>query len=501
MVIKVATWNVCLGIRNKKDYIIDTLRKENIDICMIQEAEIPKDYPTNLLSSIDYKIESENCSVKARCAALIKNNINYTRRQDLEGEDNCIIVFDLKVENNYRLINVYRTFNPPANRTLKEKFTLQMNQIHLALNENPNLIPIVLGDFNLDDSKHNDIRYRNKSYFDILDPIIDQHQLFQIINFPTWHRLINNIQNSSTLDHIYLKDPNSITSLTSIEPLIGDHLLITFNLQGAKDKPIIRLKRNWKHYSKELLLEKLATVNFDMLADDVQTQWNHFESTLINIIDVIIPYEPFINTQSVKSTNPTRKIKSKVSLRKRLLKNYKSNPNQVTKDRIRNLNVEIKQFYTNQKKYYIQRSILPNNSKSLWKAVKIAKNVNIEKLPKEMHNNTVPINDSDLPNAFAEFFMTKTTNIVNDTITDDNVYNGKRKINVENHDFMLQSDVLKAVNSLKIKNCEGHDRIPQRVLIDGINHLITPLTIIFNNIYKTKVIPEQWLIAKITPIF
>ena len=88
MVIKVATWNVCLGIRNKKDYIIDTLRKVNIDICMIQEAEIPKDYPTNLLSSIDYKIESENCSVKARCAALIKNNINYTRRQDLEGEDN-----------------------------------------------------------------------------------------------------------------------------------------------------------------------------------------------------------------------------------------------------------------------------------------------------------------------------------------------------------------------------------------------------------------------------
>ena len=65
MVMKVATWNVCLGMQHKKDYIIDTLRKEEIDVCMIQEAEISKDYPINLLSSSDYKIECENCTVKA----------------------------------------------------------------------------------------------------------------------------------------------------------------------------------------------------------------------------------------------------------------------------------------------------------------------------------------------------------------------------------------------------------------------------------------------------
>ena len=66
---------------------------------------------------------------------------------------------------------------------------------------------------------------------------------------------------------------------------------------------------------------------------------------------------------------------------------------------------------------------------------------------------------------------------------------------------MTENDVLKAVKSLKIKNCEGHDRIPQRALIDGIELLIKPLSVIFNKIYHTKVIPEQWLIAKINPIF
>ena len=74
----VATWNVCLGLQNKKDYVVETLRKENIDICMLQDAEIKKDYPVNILSSVDYKIEVEKFTLKARCAALIKNNIHYT---------------------------------------------------------------------------------------------------------------------------------------------------------------------------------------------------------------------------------------------------------------------------------------------------------------------------------------------------------------------------------------------------------------------------------------
>ena len=56
------------------------------------------------------------------------------------------------------------------------------------------------------------------------------------------------------------------------------------------------------------------------------------------------------------------------------------------------------------------------------------------------------------------------------------------------------------MNSRKNKNCEGHDRIPQRVLIDGIDILKFPLSHLFNQIYIQKKIPEQWLIAKVKPI-
>ena len=58
--IKVATWNVCLGLQNKKDIVYEILQHETIDICMIQEVEIKKDYPVSLLSNKDFKIEQEN---------------------------------------------------------------------------------------------------------------------------------------------------------------------------------------------------------------------------------------------------------------------------------------------------------------------------------------------------------------------------------------------------------------------------------------------------------
>ena len=65
---------------------------------------------------------------------------------------------------------------------------------------------------------------------------------------------------------------------------------------------------------------------------------------------------------------------------------------------------------------------------------------------------------------------------------------------------MTADNIVTAVKTLKIKNCEGHDRIPQRILVDGIEILKTPLAVLFDKIYHTKSLPQQWLIAKIIPI-
>ena len=64
---------------------------------------------------------------------------------------------------------------------------------------------------------------------------------------------------------------------------------------------------------------------------------------------------------------------------------------------------------------------------------------------------------------------------------------------------MSESNVRKCLNGLKIKNCEGVDRVPLRILNDGAQYLSGPITSLLNVIYKTRRIPDQWRQAKIIP--
>ena len=204
---KIASWNLCLGLKKKKEYVLNTLRQEKIDICLLQEVDIPRDYPVNILSSKDYKLEVAKSTLKSRCAIMIKNNINYTRRDDLEIADLCLCVIDINGSENYRIINCYRLFNPPNNQSQNEHFALQLEMIDKIIT-NPNGRKIIIaGDFNLDNDNRYSSNYRYKNLFDIQNAIFDNHHLIQIIEFPTWQRVINNVLKQSILDHVYVKDP------------------------------------------------------------------------------------------------------------------------------------------------------------------------------------------------------------------------------------------------------------------------------------------------------
>ena len=109
--------------------VYDTLRHEKIDICALQEVDLKKDYPTKLLASTDYKIEIEKHKHLARTAVIIKNNIDYTRREDLETEDTTVIIIDINAGFKYRIINVYRQSNPPNNQNQSEHFAAQLHII------------------------------------------------------------------------------------------------------------------------------------------------------------------------------------------------------------------------------------------------------------------------------------------------------------------------------------------------------------------------------------
>ena len=118
------------------------------------------------------------------------------------------------------------------------------------------------------------------------------------------------------------------------------------------------------------------------------------------------------------------------------------------------------------KRSRVRKGIIPGNSRSLWKAVNVAKDQNSNEIPKSMFNEGISINEEELPECFAEYFENKVSKQSENVVLNPNVYNGVRKLpaylNYDTSNFMTSTNIRKAVLSIKKKNSEGEDRIPQR---------------------------------------
>ena len=177
--------------------------------------------------------------------------------------------------------------------------------------------------------------------------------------------------------------------------------------------------RDWRKYSSDLLHVKLASVDWDFGIENVQDFWNVFENKLIKIIDELVPLTQF-DGNIIKDKIP-KLIKNKINKRNRLLKAYKLNPTLTMKNRVSNLNFEIRSHFFYKKKFAVRKGILPGNTSSLWKAVKIAKNVGYTVIPNNMTMNNVLVSGVNIAEHFAEFFDSKVGNIVLNLIPNSNL--------------------------------------------------------------------------------
>ena len=293
--------------------------EHNIDILCMQETEVYNNLDESLLGINGFFLEMETNDKKKRTGIYINSNIKYTRRKDLESIGLHLVILDVSATKNFRLINMYRTFNPPNNITPKDFFYLQMAQIKAAYTVNT----ILLGDFNLDWTKKGDEAYSNKHYFEHFDDVMEEHVCIQLVKIPTWSRMVNNQHRESTIDHVYVNNKHLIRKVSSIKPYFGDHLMIIIEYDSAKPNSETNFKRNWKNYSKTNLCHLLSEMDWNLEGDQVQDYWNNFESKLVEVVDQIIPFTEYINNTTIKTKIPPS-IKKMMNIRKRLLKKFKT---------------------------------------------------------------------------------------------------------------------------------------------------------------------------------
>jgi hypothetical protein len=120
------------------------------------------------------------------------------------------------------------------------------------------------------------------------------------------------------------------------------------------------LRRDWRAYTMEKLNNKLKSTKREKDIDSVQHYWNALERSLVEIVDELAPMVPFIN-KSVCTQYLPAVIKNKLNIRKRPLRTIKRHPGEAIRSRIKNLNIEIKNYYFGKTRLKVRRGILPGN--------------------------------------------------------------------------------------------------------------------------------------------
>ena len=207
-----------------------------------------------------------------------------------------------------------------------------------------------------------------------------------------------------------------------------------------------------------------------------------FEYSFIKAIDTVAPLITVETNHVPKYNKPPILVKSKINKRKRLLELNKvcSCVHRLAKIKI--LNKEISSFFAEKKRSRV-KSLAYGNKPNLWKAVKAAKDLSPDEIPRDLTLGGVPVEQSRVADAFAGHFNAKIQVNANKAIVKpDCVYNGKCKLIVQNRNFMTPNDVNECLNELKNKRCEGFDRIPVCALYDARDIVGPSLVSLFNSI-------------------
>jgi endonuclease/exonuclease/phosphatase family metal-dependent hydrolase len=435
--------------------VLDELSKNNIDVCCVQETELDPDINPDIISSSEFVFEVEKSTVKKRVGIFINKRLSYERRLDLEEVNRHIIIIDLNLGSKYRVISIYRSFRPSDMLSPLEFFIQQIALIEKNLTTKT----IVLGDFNLDVNKQFMQDYNNKIIYNELTNLLARKTLFQLVDFPTWSRIINNIKKESTLDHIYVTDSTFVKRCFYLDPLFGDHLTVIIELDSSPTPKGKVIGRNWRNYSPVKLIDCLSSVDLNFKNDCVQEYWNSLENVLINVVDTLAPLTPFDMNPLAKSHLPMA-IKNKLNKRKRLLKKTKTQTCTNLRNEIKALNKDIKSFIYNKIRQTIRNKINSNNKYNLWKGVNLAMNKSSNQIPTHMKCDNVDVDVDNVANAFADHFYEKIETIKLNLNIRNDVYNGKNKLLVVDRFFMKESDINECLRSLSQKTCEGFDRIP-----------------------------------------
>lgn len=513
------------SIHSKYDELkifVDTLNECEFKfsaICL-QETWLNEQDNTSPYKLKGYKCvqQGKHCSNRAGLMTFIDDKFKcelYKSLMFATWEAHIIKVFEGGLNKPIYICNLYR---PPHD--VIESYATFINEISPLLHElnTKNFEVIMVGDFNINLLKINEKNIIN-DFFDLMM----NYSFFPKITCSTRFT-----ENTGTLiDHIFVKSNYNIDVAGIMIKKFSDHQPYFCILDVVTQKTTSNKYIKTSTYTSETITNiknylcssrKLLNLNSDLNCDP-----NLSYETLIS--EIMYCKQTFIREKVVKFNK--RKHKKSPWITKGLIKSinhrdmmYKTlkMTNQNTEEYI-TLKSNLKQYNKFLKKcirllkykhYENSFNKCKKDSRKTWKKIKDILNKDNDKTPIPeyfIHENKEISDKQDIANQLNKYFADigpKLANQIN--IPANNTLNFMSYLNENNNNILQfkpirEEDIEKIIRNLKFKDSFGYDGISTKLLKDIAPSIVSPLTIIVNQMLNTGIFPDKLKLAKIKPLF
>lgn len=474
------------------------MQSKAFDILTINETRLDNSVPDCEVEIPGYDIVRLDRNRNGGGVAMyIRKNIPYINRQDLAPHALELLCIEVRKPKSKPLL-VATWYRPPnSSHDLFQNFEQFLKQVD---DENKEII--LTGDFNCNFLE----RTRSQVTSKLLD-IMDIFQLQQHIKTPT--RVTPTT--STLIDVILTHIGDNKTLETGVIPLgISDHSLVYLcrKLSLPRETPKVVLTRQYKKYNVNAFNYDLNEIfnSYPITSNNPNELWTDFKTKFLSIADKHAPvkqrrvkseHKPWI-TSEIKQQSYHRDYLKRQAIR--LRSTYYDAAYKKCKNKVTNL------IRTTKENYFKDKLSNSNNSKESWQTInellnKKSKTTQIKQINIEGKTET---NDEKMADGFNEYFSTigcRLAEGIKDSDIDPLSFVTPTHDNVFNFNFITIEDVIGALNFIQSKKSPGLDGISARLLKDAAHNIAGPLVNIFNLSLQTTIFPDDWKLAKVTPVF
>ncbi|XP_072107366.1 uncharacterized protein [Mobula birostris] len=306
----------------------------------------------------------------------------------------------------------------------------------------------------------------------------------------------------AVLDWVLCNEPEVIGEIEVKEPLGGsDHNMIEFTVKLEKEKPKSDVSVfQWSKGNYSGMREELAKVDWKetLAGRTAEQQWLEFMREMRKVQDRYIPKKKKFSSGKRMQPWLTREVKAKVKAKERAYKEAKISGKTEDWEVFKTLRKKTKKVIKREKINYERK--LANNikedTKSFFKYIKSKRQVRVDIGPIENDTGEIVMGDEEIAEELNKYFASVFTE-EDSRIPDTQGWQGREVCAVT----ITTEKVLRKLNRLKVDNSPGPDGMHPRVLKEVAVEIAEALAMIFQKSIDSGMVPEDWKIANVTPLF